>query len=204
VFTAGSGAVAESDTTTGEVEARQMLDICASVDARAVDLTLTNSDGEKESFRRNVSLAELGRALPAMLADATAKERNVIIRPHSPSVVFLQLDDLDHAKLARVDGAAFLTIQTSPGNHQAWLAIPGHEDKEFARRVRKGTGADPGASGATRIARQPQFQSQVRAEFSARGDPHGTARPESDSRRTGAARACRSQGAFRAAPPCPL
>jgi len=48
-------------------EARRMLDICASVGARAVDLTLTSQSGEKEYFRRNQTLAELGR-LPASKA----------------------------------------------------------------------------------------------------------------------------------------
>ena len=45
-----------------------------------------------------------------------------------------------------------MVLQTSPGNFQAWLAVEGAEDKEFARRLRKGTGADLTASGATRIA----------------------------------------------------
>jgi RepB DNA-primase from phage plasmid len=146
-------------------EARHMLDTCASVGARAVDLTVTGLDGAKEWFRRNMPLAELGRTLPAMLDDATAKKRNVIIRPHGLGIVFLQLDDLDSAKLDRVNDVAFLTIQTSPGNHQAWLAIPGDEDKDFARRVRKGTGADPGASGATRIAGSLNFKTKYAPDF---------------------------------------
>jgi hypothetical protein len=157
--------MAEDNTTPAPDEARRMLDLCASVEARAVDLTVTNLGGEKEWFRRNMPLAELGRTLPAMLDDATAKKRNVIIRPHGPGMVFLQLDDLDSAKLARVDPVAFLTLQTSPGNHQAWLAIPGHEDKDFARRVRKGTGADPGASGATRIAGSLNFKTKYAPDF---------------------------------------
>jgi hypothetical protein len=139
-------------------EARRMLDICASVGATAVDLTLTSSAGDKEWFRRNLPLAELGRMLSAMLYDAAKPEhrRNVIIRPHGPAVTLLQLDDLDSAKLARVADLAFVTIKTSPGkdgsgNFQAWLALPGRLDKEFASRVRKGSGADIGASGATRI-----------------------------------------------------
>jgi hypothetical protein len=96
-----------------------MLDICASVEARAVDLTLTNSDGEKEWFRRDLSLIDLARTLPAMLDDATDKQRNVIIRPHGPGVMFLQLDDLDADKLARVAPLCFIALETSPGNFQA-------------------------------------------------------------------------------------
>jgi hypothetical protein len=44
-----------------------------------------------------------------------------------------------------------VTLETSPSNFQAWLAIPGKLDKELASRIRKGAGADIGASGATRI-----------------------------------------------------
>jgi hypothetical protein len=36
----------------------------------------------------------------------------------------------------------FLALETSPGNFPAWLALPQPENREFARRVRKGAGAD--------------------------------------------------------------
>jgi hypothetical protein len=32
-------------------------------------------------------------------------------------------------------------------NFQAWLAMAGSEDKDFTHRVKRGTGADMGASG---------------------------------------------------------
>jgi hypothetical protein len=55
-----------------------------------------------------------------------------------------------------VRAVAFLILQTSPGNHQAWVAVSGLKDgeetKEFARRMRKGAGGDPSASGATHVA----------------------------------------------------
>src|SRR5271155_845324 len=54
--------------------------------------------------------------------------------------------------LARLAPAVFLTQRTSQGNFQAWIAMTGAEDKDFARRLRKGTGADATASGATRVA----------------------------------------------------
>ena len=52
----------------------------------------------------------------------------------------------------------FLIIETSPGNHQAWLAMPGEHDREFARRVRRGARADITASGATKIAGSLNFK----------------------------------------------
>ena len=61
----------------------------------------------------------------------------------------------------------FLTLETSPGNYQAWLAMPGAEDKDFARRVRKGTGADATASGATRVAGSLNFKDKYAPTFRA-------------------------------------
>jgi hypothetical protein len=54
-----------------------------SVGAQAVDLTLTSQSGDKEYFRRNLSLAELGRMLLGMLAEAAHRKRNVIVRQSS-------------------------------------------------------------------------------------------------------------------------
>lgn len=142
-----------------------MLDLCASVGATAVDLTLTSSGGEKEWFRRNLPLAELGRMLPAMLDDATAKKRNVIIRPHGPEITLLQLDDL---KAHQLPAVAFVALETSPSNYQAWLALPGRLDREFASRVRKGAGADTGASGATRIPGSINFKTDHAPEKTGR------------------------------------
>jgi len=56
------------------------------------------------------------------------------------------------AMRVRVAAVALLVIETSLGNYQCWLAMPGRESKDFVRRVKKATGADAGASGATRIA----------------------------------------------------
>jgi hypothetical protein len=148
-------------------EARRMLDVCASVGARAVDLTLTSQSGDKEYFRRNQTLAELGRILPGMLDEAERRKRNVIIRPHGPDVTLLQLDDL---KADQLPAVAFVALETSPSNYQAWLALPGRIDKEFASRVRKGAGADIGASGATRIPGSLNFKPDHAPEKT--GRPH--------------------------------
>jgi hypothetical protein len=159
--------MAAEDGKPDHSEAQRMLDICASVGARAVDLTLTSSSGEKEWFRRNLPLAELGRMLPAMLDEAAAKKRNVIVRPHGPETALLQLDDL---KAHQLPAVAFVALETSPGNYQAWLALPGKLDKDLARRIRKGAGADIGASGATRIPGSLNFKPDHAPEKT--GRPH--------------------------------
>jgi hypothetical protein len=51
--------------------------------------------------------ADLARTLPVMLDAATAEQRNVIVRPHGPGVIFLQLDDLAADKLPALRPATY-------------------------------------------------------------------------------------------------
>ena len=155
----------EDSAQIGHTEAQAMLDAFASVGATRFDVTWTTRAGDKEYFRRSVSLAELVRTLPAMLDNAPGKQRNVIVRPHGPDVTFIQLDDLKAPALPRLAPAVFLALETSPGNFQAWVAMPDAEDKDFARRLRKGTGADPTASGATRVAGSLNFKDKYAPDF---------------------------------------
>jgi RepB DNA-primase from phage plasmid len=143
---------------TGSDEALAMLNAFASVGAVRFDVTWTDAAGDKQRFQRNVPLDALSRTLPARLEHATQARHNFIARPHGPGVSFIQLDDLKADRLPPLASSAFLTLETSPGNFQAWLALPGSEDKDFARRLRKGTGADTTASGATGIAGSLNFK----------------------------------------------
>jgi hypothetical protein len=59
----------------------------------------------------------------------------------------------------------FLIIEISPANHQAWLVMRGEHDREFARRVRRGAGADLTASGATKIAGSLNFKDKYAPDF---------------------------------------
>ena len=140
-----------------------MLDLFASVGATHFDVTWTNAAGEEQAFRRGF----LSHALPAwLLPDAERKQHNVIVRPRSgSSVTLVQLDDLDADKLARVAASAFLILETSPGNYQAWAALQAVEDKDFVRRFKKGVGADATASGATRVAGSLNFKAKYAPNF---------------------------------------
>jgi len=150
-------------------EALRMLDTFASVGATHFDLTHINIEGEKRGFRPRQSLSQLKNSLPKLFPGAAARQNNIIVRPISDTAQFVQLDDLDEAKLKRAGEAAFLTLQTSPGNHQAWIAVSGvasgEETKEFARRLRKGAGADPSASGATRVAGTMNYKRKYEPDF---------------------------------------
>jgi hypothetical protein len=150
-------------------DALKMLDTFASVGATHFDLTHTNIDGEKRGFRPTQSLAQIKNSMPKLFPGAAERQNNIIVRPTGDKVHFVQLDDLDAPGLRRVGEAAFLTLQTSPGNHQAWVAVSDlptpAEAKDFARRLRKGTGADLTASGATRVAGTSNYKRKYEPEF---------------------------------------
>jgi RepB DNA-primase from phage plasmid len=116
-----------------------MLETFASVDAMLFELTQINIEGEERRIRPRLSLAQLENSLPRLFPGAAERQNNIIARASGDTVQFAQLDDLDEAKLKPV--AAFLTLQTSPGNHQARVAASVlnscEETKEFARRLSK-------------------------------------------------------------------
>ena len=150
-------------------EAIRMVDTFASVGATQFDLTHTNIDGEKRGFRPSQSTAQIKNSLPKLFPGATERQNNIIVRPLSEKVHFVQLDDLDAKALKRVGEAAFLTLTTSPGNHQAWVAVSDIKDaddaKDFARRLREGAGADKSASGATRVAGTVNYKRKYEPDF---------------------------------------
>jgi RepB DNA-primase from phage plasmid len=147
----------------------KMLDTFASVGVTHFDLTHIDIDGEKRGFRPQQSLSQLKNSLPKLFPGAEARRNNIIVRPHSGKAQVIQLDDLDEAALSRVGDTAFLTLQTSSGNHQAWIAVSGLDNagdaKDFARRLRKGAGADPTASGATRVAGTTNYKRKYEPDF---------------------------------------
>jgi hypothetical protein len=60
--------------------------------------------------------------------------------------------------------AAFLLLRTSSKGKQAWVCIGG-EDREISRRLKKGTGADPSASGSVRIAGSLNYKPDYAPDF---------------------------------------
>jgi hypothetical protein len=156
----------EGDGNPADQAARTMLDAFTSVGAESFDVTWTARQGQKANFRRHVPAHTLRHFLPSLISNAERSERNLIVRPVSRRAVFIQLDDLSKEGLERVKPAAFLGLETSPGNFQAWVAIPaGGADKDFARRLRKGAGADDTASGATRVAGSLNFKDKYAPNF---------------------------------------
>jgi hypothetical protein len=145
-------------------QAEEMLDAFASVGANRFDLTFTDAAGEKVGYRGNRPLDELRLALPDMLHQAARCQHNVIMRPRSTGATLIQLDDLGQASAERLRPVSFLVIRTSPGNHQAWVAVA-DADSDFARRLRKGAGADLTASGATRVSGSVNYKEKYAPAF---------------------------------------
>ena len=153
----------EGETRAGG-QAQDMIDAFASVGAARFDLTLTDTAGAKVEFRPGRTLDTLRPALPGILQAAAERRHNVIVRPRPADAALIQLDDLDTACIDRVKPAAFLVLRTSPGSYQAWVAVA-DADADFARRLRKGTGADLAASGATRVSGSLNFKEKYAPAF---------------------------------------
>ena len=152
--------------TTGITEAMKMLEAFTSVGAERFHVTFTNLREDETGFFKNRTVPSMRYNLPAWVRRAGERKpitlpatekapelaclagENLIIRPYAPpAVVLVQLDDLEQQQLERVRSAAFLILQTSPGNYQAWVAVRGG-DKDITSRLKRETGADLSASGS--------------------------------------------------------
>ena len=117
-------------------EAERMLHLFTSVGARSFVVTKLDIE-QKLIWAKTYTAAELREKLPPMVRTADIRRphrlasgetvkagKNLIVRPVG-DVTFVQLDDLSSEQLERVRPAAFLIHATSPGNHQAWIAVEG-------------------------------------------------------------------------------
>ena len=157
---ASKSLVASGDVT----EAIRMIEAFASIGATSFDITHTNLEGEKRGFRKAQSLDQICRSIPYLVASAAERLNNVIVRPRVEGYTCIQLDDLDRAKAKKVAMAAFLILETSPSNYQAWVTVS-DAGLGITSRLRKGTGADLNASGATRVAGTHNFKCKYAPDY---------------------------------------
>lgn len=147
-------------------QAKRMLDAFGSVGATHFDVTFLDIEGKKRGFRPLQSARQVKHSLHLLFPGLQERQNSLVIRPHSETSTLIQLDDLKSETLAPSRDVAFLTLKTSPGNHQAWVAVSGLSDaKEFARRLRKGAQADVNASGATRVAGTVNYKRKYQPNF---------------------------------------
>src|ERR1035441_1441790 len=167
--------------------ALRMLNTFASCGAQSFVVTKTELEWpghKKVKWGKTYSTEELRQKLPSMVRTAAIRRpvalpdggtmmagENLIMRPSGASTAFVQLDDLMPEQLDRLREAACIIHATSPGNHQAWIAVSGVPEgkeafKEFTRRVRKAVGGnDKSASHATRVAGTENFKTKYAPEF---------------------------------------
>ena len=147
-------------------QALDMLNAFESVGVKAFDITMTDVNGDKipRGFQANRGVDQLRRSIGPQLEAAARARENFIIRPRSAAATLIQLDDLPADATAQLAGYAFMVLCTSPGNFQAWVAVK-DAAADFARRLRKGAGADPSASGATRISGSLNFKTKYAPDF---------------------------------------
>ena len=147
-------------------QANRMIDAFASVGATHFDVTFLDIEGNKRGFRPEQSVYQVKHSLPKLLPGLTERRNSLVVRPRSGNSAIIQLDDLKADTLVPLREVAFLTLQTSPGNYQAWVAVSGISDpKDFARRLRKGAQADISASGATRVAGTLNYKRKYEPDF---------------------------------------
>ena len=112
-------------------EALRLLDGFAKAGAKSFDLTITTINDGKVRYLRSLPYAKLSHMIPDLLKNSGTRRHNVIVRPNMTfGIEHIQRDDLAAGLLERVRPSAFLCLQTSPGNFQAWVAIPDGGDPD--------------------------------------------------------------------------
>jgi RepB DNA-primase N-terminal domain len=149
-----------------------MLEVLASVGVQATDVTWLDIEGSPVRSYLNCPLTQLRQSIGSSLRQAETLQQSFVIRPRSASALLIQLDDFTAERAERIAPHAFMTVCTSPGNYQLWLAVtdgPKENEKEAAKlfrtRVRRGAGADHSATGATRIAGSLNFKTKYAPDF---------------------------------------
>jgi hypothetical protein len=147
----GGATFDEATTSTTTTEARAMLSAFASVGVTHFDVTLKNEQTGKTSFDRGRTVNGLSLSLNSLLYRAEREQIDIIVRPRGRNEKqFIQLDDLTAENVQSVKEFAFIVIETSRGNFQAWLCVT-DAGETTARQLRETTGADLHASGAVRL-----------------------------------------------------
>src|SRR5713101_2908059 len=105
----GPGRMSDEPLNRACFEALRLLDVFTRAGAKTFDLTLTALNGEKVSFRRELTFNRFSQMLPALLDRSALQQCNVIVRPQCPNYgpMLIQLDDLAVDALDRVKPAAF-------------------------------------------------------------------------------------------------
>lgn len=118
-------------------QAKEMIRLFQSVGATRFAVTWTDSAGdpvrktgkdgeERIRFWSDASPILLSRYIPEILDEATHNRHNIVVRPGGPpEMTFLQLDDLDAEKLARLAPPCFWCSKPRPETcRRGWRSKP--------------------------------------------------------------------------------
>jgi len=146
-------------------QAETMLAAFEAVEVERFDLTLATEARQAAEFVPGLTITKLRRALPSLFERNEREHLNFIIRPRfGKERRLIQLDDLDTRKANQILSYSLMAIETLLGNFQVWVAVQ-ERDADFARRLKKGVGADMGASGAVKIAGSLNIKSKYAPNF---------------------------------------
>jgi hypothetical protein len=115
-------------------------------------------------YQQELLAERLRKALRNDLSRVVARQS----RWESPSRLS-RYNDLPPEHAAGLEAVSFLTLQTSPGKAQAWIAVPASgtpdDDRDFRRRVKKAARSDLMASGSVRLAGSLNFKPKYAPDF---------------------------------------
>lgn len=156
----------ENDYKDACTQAISMIDAFASVGVEYFDLIHTDIDQQLRGFRPHQSVRDVKTSIPWLVPGSYRRQNNLIVRPRQPrnGTILAQLDDLNRSVIEKLAPVAFLLIRTSQEKYQAWVAIL-NGSKDLVRRLVKGLGADPRASGAVRLAGTGNYKRHYEPDF---------------------------------------
>ncbi|MBD0369773.1 MAG: hypothetical protein ICV60_02890 [Pyrinomonadaceae bacterium] len=143
------------------------LDVVASIGASRFNVILINDAAkEKEVLTRTVATLEQVKAnFSAWLERSEREQKSLVVDMKPNGQRIIQVDEANAEVMKLLAPVSFMTVETSDGNGQVWLALPeGLSDSEIADAkerlfvVLKAKGANKGASGGLRWAGTCNFK----------------------------------------------
>ena len=139
------------------LDAPRAVDLFAGVGVKEFAVTVLkeqNQIGKRGLFYQRLQTKELYRLLPSYVRRNHLGRESLIVRPLAHNLI--QVDDCVGESLRRIAPFAFLVVETSLGNYQAWLALDARVTKVERDAIRSKLLAgladvDRNASGALRL-----------------------------------------------------
>ena len=125
----------EAPTCIDPGKAQAALDAFLSVELHPDQvLFLDDADDTAKPDSRRVTPEKLTANLRTWIAEAEERRRSFIVRVRG---AFVQVDDCDERSREFLEPLAFVTLETSPANYQAWIAVEGNHDRDDLDQLRR-------------------------------------------------------------------